>query len=172
MSKGFLPMNGRKATRGFTLVELLVTIAVITILVTVGVPMYGQFARGSAITGATSELVAAVNDARSRAVTERRSMRLEKFVDTDPAGSWSNGWQLVRASDGEVLQIVDRRGRSLEIRVVETAGLDALTFDKEGRADNAADFAIFNPGNSNIKGRALSVSAFGRVQVETLVTPP
>jgi len=166
MNKGFLSMNGRRTDRGFTLIELLMTIAVIAILVSVGVPMYQQFSRGSAVSGATSELIAAINEARSRAVSERRSVRLEQMDTSLPDGDWSNGWRLVRVIDASVLVAVDRRGRSLSIRVREDADAPAIVFDKEGRATSgAASFLVCNPGNTDVVGRAVTVTAFGRVTV-------
>lgn len=166
MNKGFLSMNGRRTGRGFTLIELLMTIAVVAILVSVGVPMYQQFSRGSAVSGATSELVAAINEARSRAVSERRSVRLEQMDTSLPDGDWSNGWQLVRVIDDAVLVAVDRRGRSLSIKVLEDGDSPAIVFDKEGRATSgAANFLVCNPGDTDVPGRAVAVTAFGRVTV-------
>lgn len=171
MKAGFLWMSGRRKAGGFTLIELLVTIAVIAILVSVGVPAYNTFTRGSALSGASTELVAALNEARSRAVAERRSMRLEQISGTDPDGAWINGWRLVRVVDDAVLQVVDRRQRSQGITVDEASDLPGLVFDKEGRPDSAASFAICDPGQKGESGRTIGVTSFGRVSTAPLVCP-
>jgi type IV fimbrial biogenesis protein FimT len=171
MNARFSPMNGRRTSRGFTLIELLVTIAIIAIMVSIGVPMYGQFTRGSAISGATTELVAAINEARSRAVSERHSVRLEQLDKGDTDGNWLNGWQLVRVSNSEVLQVVDRHGRGKNITVDEASDLPSMVFDKEGRPGKAISFAICYPGDAGGTGRTVAVTAFGRVSVTDLICP-
>lgn len=162
-------MNGRRTAFGFTLIELLMTVAIITILISVGIPMYGQLSRGSAVSGTTSELVAALNETRSRAVSERRRMRLEQVDGTAAVGTWSGGWQLVRDTDDAIVQMVDRRTNSQGISVLTTPPVDEVIFDKEGRATSGAVVIdICNMNNTaGIPGRTLSVTAFGRVSVAT-----
>ncbi len=75
-----------KETRGFTLVELMVTIAVIAIVLAVGVPSISQLRANSELTTATNELVAALNLARSEAV------RRGETVSFGPWGTWADGW--------------------------------------------------------------------------------
>ena len=85
--------------RGFTLVELLVVLAVGSILLAIAVPGYAYLANASRLTTATNDLVAAMHLARSEAV--KRGMRVTVCKTRDamaaaPAcnatANWQDGW--------------------------------------------------------------------------------
>lgn len=159
-------MNGRASSRGFTLVELLVTIAVIAIIVSLGVPMYGQFTQGSALSGRSSDLVAAINYARSEAVTRRTTVRLGSL-----AGDWENGWQVTDVAADTVLMTVDNRGQTV-VALAEVADLAEVDFDADGRVNADATF-VLSTCSSEGSGdqRRIAVSRFGRVQLSKEACP-
>lgn len=160
-------MNGRLSTpshaRGFSLVELMVTIAVLTILISVGVPMYGQFTQGSAVSTGTSELVGSLNLARSEAVARRASVRIEQLSAT--AGDWSAGWQVVLDADDSQIRIVQGVNKGL-VAILETGDATELVFDREGRVSANATFNIGVAGATTDNGRIVTLSRFGRVGLE------
>lgn len=162
-------MNGRLAGRGFTLVEMMVTLALITIIISLGVPMYGQFTQGSHLTSRTSELVSAINLARSEAVTRRADVTLAALD-----GDWTNGWE-VTDNGGVLLRRDDYRSADVgydvaAFRAADGADIFQLVFGAQGRATVATGFTVClrdaairarNPANA---GRALQVNIFGRVR--------
>ncbi len=160
MSRMFCGTNGRRTARGFTLIELLVTIAVIAIMVTMGVPLYGQFTAGSLMTSRTSELVSAVHYARSEAVSRRETIRMEGL-----GGDWNDGWQVSVVSSGDVLRIVDLHSNNVGVQIGEANALTQFDFDGQGRATADVTFNICPDAGGADAGRDLQVNRFGRVQL-------
>lgn len=169
MKRCFAKIGGRPATAGFTLVELLVTMTIIVIMVSIGVPMYGQFTQQSALSGASAELVASIHEVRSRAVAERRAMNVQRLDAGAVAGDWSNGWQMVRVADGAVLQEVNRQDRAGSVRVVEAGNNNEMVFSKEGRTTGDFSFSVCDAAVAGETGRTVSVTVLGRVSVANLV---
>lgn len=163
-------MSGRRVARGFTLIEMLVTLAVIAILISIGVPMYGSFTRDSAVSGATSELIGAINDIRSRAVAERTTMRLER-LGAGAAGDWSAGWQAVRNADNVTLYVIDHATSGAV--VLETSGVNSVLFDREGRVTPVLAFTVDPAGTlqSGDPGRQVAVTALGRTTITRISHP-
>ena len=91
-----------KVCRGFTLVELMVTIAVVAILATVAVPGFRDLIRNNRVTAQTNEIVSALNFGRTEAIKRGRSVT----VRLEPAGA---GWSATVSTADADLRIVDRR---------------------------------------------------------------
>ncbi len=81
--------------RGFSLIELLITLAVIVVLLTVGVPAFSTVVKNSRLATATNELTTALNLARSEAI--KRGLRVSVCKSADGAtcaavNGWDQGW--------------------------------------------------------------------------------
>lgn len=63
--------------RGFTLIELMVTIAVLAIIVTMAAPSFGNMLAQQNLKKSTNELIGILNQARAKAALERRSVDVE-----------------------------------------------------------------------------------------------
>ena len=63
-------------SKGFTLIELMVTIAVLAIIVTISVPSFSNMITHQNLKKSSSELIGVLNQARSKAVLERRSIEV------------------------------------------------------------------------------------------------
>lgn len=74
--------------RGFTLIELVVTIAIVAILMVVAVPSFTTYQRNSELTAHANSLLAAINAARTEAM---KRGRYAMVVPTDGV-NWSSGW--------------------------------------------------------------------------------
>ena len=83
-----------KKTAGFTLVELMITLAVVVIVLAIGVPSFIQISRNNNLTVQANELVTALNFARSEAV--KRGVQ----VTIAPTGAeWETGWRIFTDED-------------------------------------------------------------------------
>ncbi len=88
MSNSF-SLQQRGAGAGFTLIELMVTLAIAAVLMMVAAPSFVGFQRNSEMTSVTNALLAAANAARAEAM----KTGLNAFVTPNGDGSsWSAGW--------------------------------------------------------------------------------
>lgn len=83
----------RHAT-GFTLVELMVTIAVLAILLAIGIPSFAALIASNRLTSATNELVAALQTGRTEAIRRNARITVCPAAPTDNgcSGAWRDGW--------------------------------------------------------------------------------
>jgi type IV fimbrial biogenesis protein FimT len=66
----------KRAQAGFTLLELMVVLAIGGVLMAVGIPAMGNFIRNSRITSAANDVMAALHFTRSEAIKRRASVTL------------------------------------------------------------------------------------------------
>lgn len=80
---------------GFTLIELMVTLAMVVILAIVAVPSYRSFVVKQQLTAASGDFMVSLLQARSEAV------RLGKNVAIAPAdgSTWTSGWNIFQDND-------------------------------------------------------------------------
>lgn len=83
------PLKGRSQS-GFTLVELMITLLLVGVLATLGVPSYRSFVINQQLSAASTDFLVSLLQARSEAV------RQGKIVSIFPnnGSSWASGWYL------------------------------------------------------------------------------
>jgi type IV fimbrial biogenesis protein FimT len=90
----------RSHNKGFTLIEVMVTLTVAAILAAISVPSFKYIIRNTTLTSLTNQLVATMSTARSEAIKQGVPVSIDALSGN---GDWSQGWQVVkRHADGSV----------------------------------------------------------------------
>jgi type IV fimbrial biogenesis protein FimT len=97
--KGTPKLIARSAARGFTLIELMITILVGAILAAIAVPAFSGFLHEDRNIGQANSLVASFNYARSEAIKRGLPAGVSVCPSTDgqtcTGTAWSSGWIVV-----------------------------------------------------------------------------
>jgi len=138
--------------RGFTLIEAMVTIAVLVILLMVAAPSFRSFTEGQRIKNAASELGSALSYARSEAIARRANVSV-----TAVSSDFANGWTIVAAAGPTLLRTQGDLGG---IAVAATA--TTVTYGLDGRTGATFDALIKAPaGSSTTDKRCLWIDPMG-----------
>lgn len=92
-----------KKSLGYTLIELMSMLAVVTILVSVGLPMLNVFFDSNRMVSNTNDLVAGLNIARSEAIKQQSRVTLCQSSDNASctgSGQWEDGWIVFQDPNG------------------------------------------------------------------------
>lgn len=160
-----------KSQDGFTLVELMVVLAIAAILLAIGVPSFQSFIARARVDAAANELQSALQLARSEAARRSGTVTIA-LLGTAGTRNWTTGWRVfVDTNANGMFDAGDEEVRvfpaiQTPLTVMSSAGAaTSLSFDGRGRVTPAAanTFAVcFDNDLSN--ARAILVSPGGRVR--------
>ena len=144
-----------KISVGFTLIELVVTLAVVAILTTVGLPALGDYLSNSRLTTQTNDLVAAFNFARGEAITRNQNVYVTMLkTPVNTANEWGPGWEIWidgrRDGDCAATSVPDNARQDCEVLRV---------FDYRDRYSNSAmtqGFPTINQAEDNFVNLSLA----------------
>jgi type IV fimbrial biogenesis protein FimT len=167
-------MTMRSRNQGFTLVELMVTLAVAIILLAVGMPLFSGIVGSNRATTQANELVSALKLARSEAV-KRGAEVIVCSSDAGAcggAGDWRNGWFVHSDAneDGsldpeEVLRTWEALSAS---STLDVTGGASVAFQSTGDASGAFTFELDNAdatgSDKDAAKRCITVTLSGQVR--------
>lgn len=130
--------------RGFTLVELLIGVVIISVLMLLALPSYNQFMAGTRARSTAESLVHGAKLAQMQAI--KRNRNVELFID--PAAGWT-----VRDVDGVIEQEVFKSDAGATVVITPRPGGDMITFDGLGQ------FRVTNPSDDSDPIRAVAVTS-------------
>lgn len=152
-----LALSGQR-TRGFTLLELLITMAVVAILAAVAVPSFQNMIATQQVRSAASDLVSALNFARSEAVKRNTTVRVDPGID--PGDDWNDGWEVY--VDGSADPIRVHNGLD-GVTLTGAPTATAIGFTGDGRRDGGnVNIEIAPPAGSGVGKHCIGVSPTGK----------
>lgn len=139
--------------RGFTLIELIITVTVGAILIMLAVPSMGQMIANNRLAGGANEILGAINYARSEAIKRGASVSV-----CEGDGGWAS--YTVADGDGNALRV----GNGSALSIIGNA--ECAVFGSVGNLETAAlDISICDTGTH--QGRKIGLNPVGRAHVES-----
>lgn len=145
----------KRCPRGLTLIELMVTIAVLAIVLAIGVPSFQGAMNSSRLSSAANELTSALHLARSEAIKRNRTVllcRSENLTSCADDAQW-NGWIVFVDTDGDGVvdvgeDIIKTGTVSVPLVMRASPGISSrsqmVTFLPNGTARGADEMALLN----------------------------
>lgn len=143
----------RVRARGFTLVELMITIMVLVILAMVAVPSFHVFVANQRVRNASFDLMAALTLARSQAITENGSVNLSQS-----GSGWNGGWTV---TDGT--NVFGAHEELANLSITDSSGLNTITYGRDGRLTTVPTRFSVKPATdlSGVSPRCITIGLSG-----------
>lgn len=152
---------------GFSLVELMVAVAIVGIFAAIAVPNFASVLHRSSVNRAANELYDLLQYSRAEAVT-----RGNKVIITAPGASnsaWNGAVTVGVVGSATVLRNIGAAGLQTNVAIASTAG--AITFSPTGTASAANCFRLSYTSDANIATQFVAVQGSGRVTPPSTVAP-
>lgn len=155
--------KGQAQSKGLTLIELMIAIAIAAILLTLVAPGFQNLFLSNRITAATNELVTALTLARTEAVRSG-----ENATVCAVGNNWQQGWFVTRANTCQLAIDNDdiiRAWEAVPASIAVNSAVNFVVFDGLGARDGADAVTLTLQIGGNIADRRIQVSRGGSTSV-------
>jgi type IV fimbrial biogenesis protein FimT len=165
--------------QGFTLLELIITLAIAAIVATLAVPSYNTMIKNNSQKAHINELAGALYLARSEAVSNNQNVVICQSNDTitpdcTDTNNWNTGWLMYIDADGSntyentetVLKIgrdISSGSKTLTRSVFGSGELDYIRYSPSGTTDaNSGSSFVLCDSRGTESAKGINISKLGR----------
>ncbi len=174
--------------KGFTLIELMITVVIVAILLTVGIPGFQELINSNRLTTAANSFLTSINLARSEAI--KRNSRVVVCGSSNgkecTGGGYQGGWIVFvdQNNDAKCTNCGEAAGEQV-IQVAEALP-GVMTLKTKTESDNLNSYISYSPGGSSkeknggfqagtlrlcnddykVQSREIIITRGGRVRIE------
>lgn len=172
--------NSNLRQSGFTLLELVVTIAIAGILLSLAVPGFSNLIQNNRQVSHTNEFVASMHLTRSEAVKRGQVVRMTAADASDSSNEWGPGWSVwVDLNSDSTMDAGEQLRAAIDltdnITLDSTGDVGEYRYNADGSLAVAGandDMDICDSSRSGETRRRISTSANGRISLDTSGTCP
>ena len=162
--------------RGFTIIELMVTLGIVALLLAAGVPGFRGLIMDNRLVSSSNQFVTSVNMARSTAVKFQRNATVCSSTNYDDpvptcagATDWSTGWIVWVDKDRDATpdagEIISVYGPLDPTTTFSSTAATAFTYDARGFGTTGGDQMMLCDNRTAETGRRIRVNAAGRTNI-------
>ena len=185
LQRGSPQRAAAKRMSGVTIVELMITVALVAILMAIGVPSYKYVTNANRLAAEVNGLLGDMQFARGEAIKEGRPVVICSSTDGATCAnstSWKNGWIVFSdvnangsADAGETVRRVQNAFNSTDTFDADN-NISAVSFNREGFAPgaNAVTITLHDSTRDSKWTRCLKINTVGMLMTtrySTLTTP-
>ncbi len=173
--------------RGFSLIELMIVVAVATVLLGFGIPSMTALMNSNKLTSATNALMSSMRLARSEAFKRNSRVVVCKSRDgvtCTPTGGWEQGWLVFHDTNADGVhdenEVIIERGNPLPATVRLTGNSTVgkyISFVASGSTRlmgggfQAGTLTVCNLSLEAGEARQIVLNAVGRLRVQKVAVP-
>ncbi len=168
-------MKLKNKYNGFSLIELMVTLAVAAIIVTIAVPGFRTIIQNNRASAQANELLSGLMLARSEAIKNGAQVTICSSTDQATCAAstnWATGWIVFSDDDNDGTwdagETIIRVWDALKGAPTLTAGGNNVQYLGTGLATTTTTFTLTMPDCQGDQVRIITVNATGRAQVTTM----
>ena len=166
-------------SKGFTLAEMVVSLSILSIILSLAAPSFGNLLKSNRATALVNDLLTDLHIARSEAIKRNQPVTLCKSSNRQTCtGNWGDGWIIFSDADRDrridedqgdrLLATSDAVGNSLNVSWNAFRSDNYIQFSSMGFIhSNNGTFKVCPPDNDARQARAVIINRVGRARVSS-----